>query len=124
MYDEVQILKNLGLEIKDDYLDFYDDDENLHQIKFKDIHEISLQKEYTPISKKLSYWLERSFITIKINEVIQPTNLNKDYNQNYELEIDLKSGELLSRKIINLDNLDITEAQDFIENLNSYINGL
>nr|WP_319400536.1 hypothetical protein [uncultured Carboxylicivirga sp.] len=118
MMNDYEILKFLGLEIKEQHLIFYDDDSNENIIEFNDIDEIWIEEASEPIENKVRFWLEKIFVIRSIGSIIDTKTNTPDYRNIYELEIQLTDKRVLSRKI---QDANIFECQELIKELNKAI---
>ena len=116
--NDYEILKHLGLEIRDQSVDFYDDDSIEHILKINEIKDISFEKAFIPIQNKLGFWIEKLFVQRGFWGFFNPQTYNEDYRKIYELEIELNDHRVLSRKV---KNPDVFECQEVIEGINKLI---
>ena len=116
--NDYDILKNLGLAIEDNTLIFYDDDSAEHVIEFNTISDITFEKAYITSDRKLGFWLEKLFIVRSSFGIVKTGTFNEDYRNNYELEIELDDGRVLSRKV---KDVNVNECEQFISELNQLI---
>nr|WP_321454248.1 hypothetical protein [uncultured Carboxylicivirga sp.] len=119
MMNDYEILKFLGLEIKEQHLIFYDDDSNENFIEFNDIDEIWIEEASEPIENKVRFWLEKFFVIRSIGGIVDTKSNTPDYRNIYELEIQLTDKRVLSRKI---QDANIFECQELIKELNKALN--
>ena len=121
MIDDYEILKNLGLELQDQSIIFYDDESKEHLIKLTEIKEITIEKAFTPIENKVGFWIDKLFVIRRTFGIPTFKTDMEDYRDIYELEIELKNNLVLSRKVKGLEFNDIEE---FILEINNIINAL
>ena len=116
--DDNDILKYLGLEIRDQAVIFFDDDSLEHILEFSEIKDISLENASMPIENKLGFWIEKLFVIRRFNGFLSSETYNEDYRNVYELEIELIDNRVLSRKVRDA---NIFECKEFIAEINSLI---
>ena len=119
--DDYNILKYLGIELKDDSIIFYDDEPNEHLLKYNEIKEISIDKAYTTIANKLRFWIGKQVVISHKFGFPDSKNNTEDYRDNYELEIELNDHRVLSRKV---SGIQLYEVEAFLNELNSKIKAL
>lgn len=117
--DDQEILDYLGLEIEDQSINFYDSDMNMHRLNFSEIKEITIERAYTPIEKKLSFWLSIFIVRRNLWGVPISNSNAKSYSDEYVLEIELNNGQVLSR---NTKNIPLYKVEVFITEINSILN--
>ena len=116
--NDYDILKYLGLEIRDEAVVFYDDDSNEHILQFNEIKDISFDNACLPVEKKLGFWLEKLFVVRNFIGLVNTNTLNEDYRHIYELEIELVNNRVLSRKVRGA---YIYDCKEFISEINKLI---
>ena len=116
---DYEILKFLGLDIRDQSIIFYDEDLNEHILEYNEIIDISIEQAYIPFEKKIGFWLEKLFLQRRYLGIFNSKPINEDYRNIYELEIELTNYRVLSRKVRNA---DIYECKEFISEINELIN--
>ncbi|MCG8583026.1 MAG: hypothetical protein MI866_24120 [Bacteroidales bacterium] len=112
---DYDILKYLGLEIKDGGLVFYDDDSNEYNLEFSEIKDITLESAYIPLERKLAFWMEKLLVKRSFMGILDNRSYNEDYRTVYELEIELTGHRVLSRKVRDA---DIVECKEVISEIN------
>lgn len=118
MLNDYEILKYLGLELQDQSIVFYDDDSEEHLIKLIDIKEVTIEKAFAPIEKKTGFWFEKLFVFRHKFGISDSKTYMEDYRNNYELEIELKNNQVLSRKV---NGIELYEIEEFLESFNEII---
>lgn len=121
MIDDYEILKYLGLELQDQSIVFYDNESEEHLIKLTEIKEITIEKAFTPIENKLGFWINKLFIFRHTFGVRDSKTDMEDYRDIYELEIELKNNQVLSRKV---EGIELHKIEEFSHNINEIINAL
>lgn len=116
--NDYEILKYLGLEIRNQNVIFYDDESEEHVFDFSSIKDISIEEAYAPIDKKLSYWINKLFVIRKFSGVIETKTDMEDYRDIYELEIELDNNQVISRKV---KYANINELKEFVAEINRTI---
>ncbi len=115
---DYDILKYLGLDIRDDRIIFYDDYSNEYIFSFDEIEDITLDNAYIPIEKKLKFWFEKVCVQQSFMGILNSKTETEDYRNIYELEIELTDNHVFSRKVINA---DINECKEFIKDISKLI---
>ncbi|RKD89855.1 hypothetical protein [Mangrovibacterium diazotrophicum] len=118
MLDDYDILKYLGLEIRDEHIIFFDDDSEEHVLEFSTIKSISFDKAYAPVETKVGFWFNKLFAQREVNGFVVPSTEMEDYRDIYELEIELTDHRVLSRKV---KDGDIGEIREFLAEINKLI---
>jgi len=118
MLDDYEILKYLGLEIRDEHLIFFDDDSEEHVLEFSAIKSISIEQAFAPIETKVGFWFNKLFVQRKINGILVSDSDQEDYRDLYELEIELTDHRVLSRKV---KDGDLVEIREFLAEINKLI---
>ena len=121
MIDDYEILKYLGLELKDHSIVFYDNESEEHLIELAEIKEITIEKAFSPIENKVGFWFDKLFITRRTLGVLDFKTNMEDYRDIYELEIELKNNQVLSRKV---KGIELYEIEEFLYMINKKINAL
>ncbi len=119
--DDYEILKYLGLEVRDQHIVFYDEEEEEYLLDFSSIKEISIEKAFTPIEKKVGFWA-KLYIDFGLKNsgfVNRDHKSVKAYWHDYEIEIELTDHRVLSRKVRDI---NLYEVKAFIEEINNLIN--
>ena len=116
--DDYDILKYLGLEIRDQAVIFYDNDSLEHILEFSEIKDISLDNASMPIENKLGFWIEKLFVQRRFGGFLSSRTYNEDYRNVYELEIELIDNRVLSKKVRDA---NISECNEFIAEINKLI---
>jgi len=81
---DYDVLKFLGLEIKDKTVIFYDDESDEHIIEFSEIKEISLDLAGVSVDKKFKFWFEKLFVVKSFGGILDTKTNSDDYRKNYE----------------------------------------
>lgn len=111
---DIEILQQLGLAIEEQQIIFYDNYTQEHKIDFDSLKEVTIEKAYTPIYSRLSYWF--SFLAVVKNPFSVRRLFNvEDYRENYELELELNDGKVLSRIV---KDINLHEVESFLDQIN------
>jgi len=114
MLDDYQILQHLGLEAGENSLLFYNDAGDEYRLKPDQIKGISVHKAFTPVEDRAIYWLKKLFSVRSGVAALYARKKIDDYRDYIELEIELTSGEILSRKVKRLKALEMEDYEKII----------
>lgn len=118
MLSDYEILKYLGLELQDQSIVFYEDELEEHLIKLTDIKEITIEEAFIPIENKVGFWINKLFLVQQKFGIPDFKANMEDYQDIYELEIELKDNRVLSRKV---KGIELYKIEEFLNKFNELI---